>query len=392
MLDAIGSVQEVLEERGLGGWLLYDFKGQNPTARNAMGLHSHMLTRRWFYFVPSKGTPVLLVHAIEEGSFPSVPGEVQTYAGWEQLEQRLKELLRGAGRVAMEYFPRGAIPYLSRVDAGTVELVRGCGVEVVSSAEIVQHFLCRLDEWQRASHERAAGKVHAAKDEAFRFISDRLAAGEEVTETRVQALVGEAFERMGLITDHPCIVAVNAHAGDPHYVPSESRRTPIRPGDLVLLDLWAKENHPRAVFADITWMAHAGRPTDEEQRVFEIVRDSRDVGLRTVEKAHAERRTLQGWEVDRAVRDFITARGYGDRFIHRTGHNIGAQADHGDGANLDDLETHDTRPLVSGLCFSIEPGVYLPHFGVRSEIDVFLDDSGAHVYGPMQKEFVLLRP
>jgi len=393
MLEAIESVQEDLAARGLGGWLLYDFKGQNPTAQTAMGLGGRMLTRRWFYLVPARGTPVLLVHAIERGSFPPVPGEVRAYAGWTTLRAELESVLRGLGSVAMEYCELGAIPYLSRVDAGTVELVRACGVQVVSSAEIVQHFLCRLDEWQRASHERACVKVHAAKDEAFGHVAQRLAAGTPTSELEVQAVVTESFRRQGLVTDHPCIAAVNEHAGDPHYAPDAARSLPVRKGDLLLLDLWAKEDHPRAVYADITWMAAAGaRATDEQQRVFDIVRDARDLGLEVVRRAHAAGTRIEGWQVDRAVRDFIAARGFGDRFIHRTGHNIGADSDHGDGANVDDLETHDTRPLVEGLCFSIEPGVYLPHFGVRSEIDVFLAADGPEVYGGSQKEMVALAP
>lgn len=397
LLARLPELQAFLSERRLDGWLLYDFKGQNPTALTALDLHGHMLTRRWFFLVPRVGEPTLLVHAIEAGSFPRehIPGaRVLAYAGWQQLEAHLGELLGalspldGRRRVAMEYCPRGAIPYLSRVDAGTVELVRERGVEVVSSADLVQFFLCRWSGEQLASHVRAATAVNAAKDEAFRFIGERIRAGRPALEIEVQDVIMQAFARGGLVTDHPPIVAVGPHAGDPHYVPSMERPTRCGAGELVLIDLWAKEDAPLAVFADITWVGTAGAPTDEQTRVFALVAAARDAGLDTIARAHAEGRRVAGWEVDRVVRDHIAAAGHGEHFIHRTGHSIGHAILHGDGANLDDFETHDTRELVPGLGFSIEPGVYLPHFGVRSEIDVYLGADGPHVYTPIQRELV----
>ncbi len=385
----IRQIQDHLAEHGLDGWLLWDFRGQNPTALAALDLAGHLLTRRWAYLVPREGEPVLLVHRIESGSLPRRPGRVVRYAGYHELHDRLREILAGRRSVAMEYCALGAIPYLSRVDAGTIELVRSFGTEVVSSADLVQHFLCRLTADQIDSHRRAALAIDRAKDDAFRFVAERIRAGRPALETEVQHRIMEAFECAGLITDHPPIVAVDAHAGDPHYVPRAEVARPCAEGSLVLIDLWAKENDPAAVFADVTWMGFAGQsPPARVAEVFDTVVRARDLGLDTVRQRYGVRERLEGWMVDRAVRDFIAARGFGDFFVHRTGHNIGAHADHGDGANLDDLETHDTRALVAGLCFSIEPGIYLPEFGVRSEINVVLEEEGPRVYTPPQRELV----
>jgi len=390
----IPALQRALAEARLDAWLLYDFHAQNPTAVGALGLTGRMLTRRWFYLVPREGEPVALVHAIELGSFPpEVPGRRERYASWASLREGLSRLLgalpKGA-RVAMEYFPEGAIPTLSRVDAGTLELVRGLGVEVVSSGDLVQRFLCRWDAAQVESHRRALAAIDGAKDAAFARVGEALRRGETLLETDVQAFLMARFREADLETDHPPIVAVNAHAGDPHYAPSAATPTPIRSGDVLLIDLWARGRGPRDVYADITWVGFCGdRPPERLERIFRVTTEARDVGLETLRRAHVEGRTLQGWEVDRAVRDHIAAAGFGDAFVHRTGHSIGTEV-HGDGANLDDLETHDTRPLVPGLAFSIEPGIYLPAegLGVRSEIDVFLAEDGPKVFSKIQRELV----
>ena len=390
----IPALQRALAEARLDAWLLYDFHAQNPTAVGALGLTGRMLTRRWFYLVPREGEPVALVHAIELGSFPpEVPGRRERYASWASLREGLSRLLgalpKGA-RVAMEYFPEGAIPTLSRVDAGTLELVRGLGVEVVSSGDLVQRFLCRWDAAQVESHRRALAAIDGAKDAAFARVGEALRRGETLLETDVQAFLMARFREADLETDHPPIVAVHAHAGDPHYAPSAATPTPIRSGDVLLIDLWARGRGPRDVYADITWVGFCGdRPPERLERIFRVTTEARDVGLETLRRAHVEGRTLQGWEVDRAVRDHIAAAGFGDAFVHRTGHSIGTEV-HGDGANLDDLETHDTRPLVPGLAFSIEPGIYLPAegLGVRSEIDVFLAEDGPKVFSKIQRELV----
>jgi Xaa-Pro dipeptidase len=391
----IAALQGALAELKLDAWLLYDFRRQNPTALDAVGLGDHLLTRRWFYLVPRQGEPRLLVHAIEIGSFPKeVAGRRESYTSWQSLEEKLGAMLAGHRRVAMEYFPMAAIPYLSRVDAGTIELVRSLGVEVTSSGDLVQRFLCRWTPAQVESHVRALTAIDLAKDAAFDLIATELRAGRRIFETDVQRFLMERFAAAGCITDHPPIVAVNGHAGDPHYVPSERTPTQIRKGDLVLIDLWAKEDAATAAYADITWVAFCGdKPAPKMEEIFSVTAEGRDLGLAMLQKAFAEKRTLQGWEVDRAVRDQIASKGYGDRFLHRTGHSIGARAVHGDGANLDDLETHDTRELIGGVAFSIEPGIYLPEegMGVRSEIDVVLTEAGPRVFSPIQRELVRLR-
>ncbi len=317
----IPGLQRALSDQKLDGWLLYDFRGQNPTAQSALGLGGHMLTRRWFYLVPARGEPRLLVHAIELGSFPrEVPGARESYTSWQSLRsglERLLSVLPPSPRLAMEYCPMAAIPYLSRVDAGTVELVRALGAEVHSSAELVQRFLCRWSPHQLASHVRALRAIDDAKDAAFAYVGDQQRRGLEPTETQVQAFLMKRFADAGLETDHPPIVAVNAHAGDPHYAPSERTSQPVRRGDLLLIDLWAREKGPDRVYADITWVGFCGdHPPARLEEIFRVAAEARDLGLRTVEEAWRAGRVLQGWEVDRRVRDHVASKGYGERFLH----------------------------------------------------------------------------
>ncbi len=389
----VPSLQRALRELGLDAWLLYDFHGQNPTAVGALDLGGLLLTRRWCYLVPAQGEPTALVHAVERLSFPrAAAGRLVAYTSWSSFESALREALASlpGRRVAMEYFPNGVIPTLSRVDAGTVELVRSMGVEVVSSAELVQRFLCRWSPRQLASHVRALRAIDAAKDGAFDQIGVALRRGVEVSEITIQKFLRDEIARARLECDHPPIVAVNAHAGDPHYAPSPERPTPIRKGDLVVLDLWARGRGATDVYADITWVGFCGdRPGARAEEIFRVAAGARDAGLEALRDAWRAGRTLQGWQVDRVVRDHVAARGYGDRFVHRTGHSLGVRV-HGDGANLDDLETHDTRELVEGLAFTIEPGIYLPEegLGVRTEIDVALTAEGPQVFSRTQQEIV----
>jgi Xaa-Pro aminopeptidase len=393
--NRISAVQRALLQVDLDGWLLYDFRGQNPTALEALGLAAHMLTRRWFYLVPAEGEPTLLVHAIEAGSFPPhVEGERLSYATWQSLIEKLGGTLRPLGsrpRIAMEYFPQAAIPYLSRVDAGTIELVRSLGADIVSSAELVQRILARWTPAQVESHVRALRVIDEAKDAAFEQIGLAHRSGRDISEVDVQTFLWERFREADLTADHPPIVAVNGHAADPHYVPSERTPTPIRKGDMVLIDLWAKGLGNGDPYADITWVAYCGdQPPQKLEEIFRVTVEGRDAGLALLRDAHARKKTLKGFEVDRAVREHIASKGYGDSFIHRTGHSIGTTAVHGDGANIDDYETHDTRELVEGLAFSIEPGIYLPEegLGVRSEVDVVLTADGPQVFSKIQQELV----
>jgi Xaa-Pro aminopeptidase len=383
------ALQPHMRERGIDGWLLYDFHGQNPTAQLSVGLSSGQhLTRRWFYLVPAQGEPRLLIHAIERHNFAPVPGTVEAFSSWESLKKGLGALLASRKRVAMEYCPMGTIPYLSRVDAGTIELVRSYGVEVVSSADLVQFHLSRWSQAKLESHKRAARAIDWAKDEAYRVVGEELRAGHQPTEIQIQGFLMERFAEKGLTTDHPPIVAVNAHAGNPHYSPSAAESLPIRRGDLLLIDLWAKEKAEGSVYADITWTAAVGSlANDAVAKVFDIVTRARDAGLAHVDRERKAGRKIEGCQVDKTVRAVIVDAGYGDKFIHRTGHNIGTEV-HGDGANLDSMETIDTRELIPHSCFSIEPGIYLDAFGIRSEIDVYLSDTGAEVFSPIQRELV----
>ena len=377
------AVQNAIRELGLDGWLLYDFRALNVLARRVLGLNpEHILSRRWFYFVPAKGEPKKLVHRIESGALDAYPGSKSIYLRWQELEAGVAELVKGAKRVAMEYVPRNANPYVSRVDAGTVELVRSFGVEVVPSGDLVQWFEACWDAEQEKTHFDAAVHTRSAYDAAFGFIRDSIRVGKSIRESDVIKVILDHFERHGMETDHPPIVAVNAHSGDPHYATTPESNAPIREGDFVLVDLWAKLKKPRAVYSDLTRVAFAGKTVPaRHEEIFQIVRQARDAGIACVKKAFAEKSTLQGWQVDDATRKVIDAAGYGESFCHRTGHSIG-QETHGNGANMDNLETREERRVLPRTCFSIEPGIYLPEFGVRSEVNVYVDaKGGVHVTG-----------
>jgi Xaa-Pro aminopeptidase len=389
----LNAMQTALRDLGLDGWLLYDFRGLNVLARRVLGLPTDaMLSRRWFYFVPARGEPRKLVHRIEPKALEHVPGAAQCYLRWQELEAGVAALVAGCRRVAMEYVPRNANPYVSRVDAGTVELVRASGVDVVPSGDLVQLFEATWDDEQWAMHLEAARHTRSAYDAAFAFIVERLRKQGSVRETEVQRRILDHFARHDLTTDHPPIVAVGPHSGDPHYEPSAANDGTIREGDFILIDLWAKLNKPRAVYSDLTWTCFAGREVPARHReIFQIVARARDAGIACVRDAFAARRPLQGWQVDLAARSVIEQAGYGAYFCHRTGHSIG-QETHGNGANMDNLETREERRVLPRTCFSIEPGIYLPEFGVRSEVNVFVDARcEVHVTGgEPQKEIVAL--
>ena len=372
----ITEIQRELAALGLDAWLLYDFRGINPIAQNVAGLTGINITRRWFCLIPKQGEPRWLVHRIETSNFVDVPGQVALYAGWEELNGAIQTLLADVKTVAMEYSPNAEIPYISRVDAGTLEWIRSFGIEVRTSAELAQRMEARLSEAQAEGHQASAHLVLQAKDYAFAWIGSQLRDGKTITEYNVQQEILGQFEAMDLVTDHPPIVAANAKSSDPHYAPSETDTQEIKAGDFILIDLWAKQKAPDAVFADTTWVAYAGEtvPTQYIQ-IFDIVKEARDRAVRFIREKWAVDEPIYGYEVDDCVRGYITEKGYGEFFIHRTGHNIGTVI-HGNGANLDNLETRDARALISGVCFSIEPGIYLSDFGVRTEIDVFLAGPG----------------
>lgn len=389
----VAAIQKALGEQGLDGWLLYDLRGSNPIARAVIGFDERQIgTRRWFYLIPAAGEPVAIVHVIEPNALAGAPGLKVLYRSWRELESTLKTHLAGRKRLAMEYSPGAAIPLVSRVDAGTVEMVRAAGPEVVSSADLVQLFEARFSPEQKALHDRAARDTLLAKDEAFALVRERMAAGIPIRESEVQAFISARFEARGLTTHHPCIVAVNEHASDPHFeTAAGANDREIRKGDVLLIDLWAKvAGDPQAVYYDATWMGFCGREVPGRVReVWEVVKGARDAAVDFVKASVAAGSALHGYEVDDVSRGFIEARGYGSYFLHRTGHSIGYEV-HGNGVNIDNLETRDQRRIIPGVCFSIEPGVYLPEFGVRSEIDMYVGESRAEVTGDIQRELLLL--
>jgi Xaa-Pro aminopeptidase len=387
----LASIQAAIRDLGLGGWLLYDFRGLNVLARRVVGLPSDaMLSRRWFYFIPAGGEPRKLVHRIEPHALDNLPGPKQVYLRWQELEAGVGELVAGRRRVAMEYVPRNANPYVSRVDAGTVELVRSFGVEVLPSGDLVQRFEACWDDEQWAMHLEAARHTRSAYDVAFGFIAERIRNGGSVRETEVQQRILDHFAAKRLVTDHPPIVGVGPHSGDPHYEPGAGADAPIREDDFVLIDLWAKLDCPRSVYSDLTWTGFVGREVPARyEEIFRIVAAARDAAIARVREAFAAKKPLEGWEVDQAARDVIDRAGYGQYFCHRTGHSIG-QETHGNGANMDNLETHEERRVLPRTCFSIEPGIYLAEFGVRSEVNVFVDaQEQVHVTGGAPQERVL---
>jgi Xaa-Pro aminopeptidase len=383
------AMQAALREQQLDGWLLYDFRGLNVLALRVLQFPAQAhRSRRWFYLIPAEGEPIKLVHRIESGALDHLPGQKRVYLAWMELEQQVAGLLDGRSRVAMEYVPRNANPYASRVDAGTIELVQSCGVEVVSSGDLIQLFeACWTDEqWQM--HLDAAEHTRSAFDVAFDFIANEIRAKGQVMETAVQQRIMEHFRKHNLVTDHPPIVGVGRHSGNPHYAPAPDRESPIKAGEFVLIDLWAKLDLPNAVYSDLTRTAFVGNSVPEQYtRIFDIVAAARDAAIQRVRDAFAADETLFGWQVDDAARHVINEAGYGEYFCHRTGHSIG-QETHGNGANMDNLETHEERRVMRRTCFSVEPGIYLPEFGVRSETNVFIDAAGqVHVTGgDLQRE------
>lgn len=384
------SIQSALRDAKLDGWLFFDHHERDPLAYRVLGLKGGHVSRRWYYWIPAGGAPRGLVHRIESSNLDSLPGDKAVYSTWREQIGGVRALLNGAKSVAMQYSPMCAIPYVANVDAGTIELVRSLGVEVVSSAELIQLFEARWTPVMLEMHLEAGRKTDQVRREALEMVSTALAKNQTITEYTVQQFVLKRFTDAGLATNHPPIVGVNANASNPHYCPTEKSCNPIHCGDLLLLDLWSKVNHPDAVYYDITWMAFCGsEPTPRMKEVFAVVRDARDAGIRFVTEAIASGRSIKGFEVDDAVRGYIEKKGFAQYFTHRTGHSIGRET-HGNGANMDNFESHDDRSVIPRTCFSIEPGIYLPEFGVRSEINMFIDERDARVTGEVQRELVLL--
>ena len=386
----IPGMQSDLRAAKLDGWLFYDFRGRDPIAQHILDLPEGMRTRRWFYFVPAKGTPKKLVHKIEAQSLAAVPGDTLYYAGQDELRKNVGKILGRAKNVAMQYSPKNAIPYVAMVDAGTVELVRGSGVKVVSSADLVQKYEACWSDEQLESHRAAGAAIDRIAREAFQYAAKNVREKKTITEYDLKVWILKEFESAGIWAEEGPDIAVNSNASDPHYGPTAESAAPIREGDLLLLDIWGKRKTPGSVYYDITWMGYLGAAVPEKYaKVFRVVREARDKAVDLILKNIAAGKPLQGWQVDKAARSVIEKAGYGKYFFHRTGHSIGEKV-HGNGANMDGLETHDVRHLIPRTCNSIEPGIYLPEFGIRSEVNVYIDEHEARVTGAVQKEILPL--
>ncbi|MEQ1947937.1 MAG: M24 family metallopeptidase [Bryobacteraceae bacterium] len=387
----LDEIQAALRQEQLDGWLFFDHHKRDPLAYRVLDfVPGSIVSRRWFYFIPATGEPRGLVHRIEAKTLDPLPGKHARYAGWSTLVDELRTLLGGARRIAMQYSPNCAIPYVAMVDAGTVELVRGLGVEIVSSANLIQYFEARWTQDQFDSHLEAGKLVDGIRRDAFGLVSEKLRIGERYTEWDAQQYILGRFKASGLFTDHGPDVAVNANASNPHYEPKQGESAEIRRGDVLLMDMWAKLDRPQAVYYDITWVGYCGTtPRPEVEKVFGLVRDARVRAVKRVQDAVASSEDLRGYQVDDAARSVIADAGYGESFFHRTGHSIGVDV-HGTGANMDNLETHDERRVIPWTCFSIEPGIYLPEFGMRSEVNVFVSERDAQVTGESQDRLVLV--
>ena len=390
----IARIQKELKAVGVDGWLLYDFRNRDPIAYDVLGLDfGKFTTRRWFYWIPTQGEPVRLVSAVESTKLDPLPGEKKVYLSWRQLHADLKSMLGFSKKVAMQFSPLGNVPYVSIVDGGTIDLIRSFGYEVVSSAGLVQTFQAVLDEAAYRSHLDAAERVQRIKDEAFAHIGTEMRAGHTITQHDVQQYIVKRFGEEGLtcMNEFP-IVGTNEHPTDPHFEPTPENARPIRKGDTLLIDLWAKLEKPGAIFYDITWCGFLGKnPPAKYVEIFNVVRDGRNAALEFIQSRYSAKKPVYGWEVDDACRAVVEKAGYGKQFVHRTGHSIGEDV-HWSGVNIDNLETRDDRELVPGVCFSIEPGIYLEgEMAARSEINVFITPDGkVDVAGEMQKHLILI--
>ena len=388
----IGAVQKALATEGLDAWLLYDFQGSNPVAYRlaGMGGAGHLATRRWFYLIPRTGEPQALVHAIERYNLDHLPGSKTVYAGREQLQAAIAALLSGLKQIAMEYSPNCAIPYVSRVDAGTIELIRGAGVDIVSSGDLVQQFEAHWSDAAIATHRAASASLYRIKDQAFEEVTRRLRDGVPTTEYDIQQKMVGWFTDEGLVADSAPCVSAQENAGNPHYLATAQEHRVIRKDELVLLDLWGKQTAPGAVYADITWIGFTGpQPPDRMAKAFAAICGARDAAVDTVQNAAKAGREVRGFEADKAARQVLIDAGFEAAIMHRTGHSLGENV-HGNGAHLDDYETHDERRLLPGSGFTIEPGLYFKDFGVRTEINMVWTAEGPEVTGPRQKAILSL--
>lgn len=387
----LAEIQQALREEGLDGWLFFDHHVRDPLAYRVLQFHpERLVSRRWYYLIPAEGEPRSLAHRVEPTMLDSLPGTKAHYSGWAEQANALRTLLGPCRKVAMQYSPNCAVPYVANVDAGTVELIRGLGVEVVTSANLVQTFEATWSQAAYESHKAAGVKVDAIRSAAFQHAAEAVRAGRTITEHEVQQFITSQFNANGLVYDHSPIVGVNGNASNPHYEPTAEHSSPIRKGDSLLIDLWAKLAAPHSVYYDITWVGFLGESVpDPIHNVFTIVRDARRAAFAEVKSAAEAGRPLMGFQVDDVSRGHIQSQGFGQYFVHRTGHSIGEEV-HGNGANIDNLETHDERLIAPRTCFSLEPGIYLPEFGIRSEVNVYRSEHSAEVTGEEQDRVLAL--
>jgi len=389
----LAQIQQAIGDAGLDGWLFYDFRGSDPLASLVLGLpRDAPRSRRWFYFIPARGEPTRIVHAIESGALDDLRGHKRVYLAWQELHSQVRETLAGRAKIAMQYSPHNNIPYVARVDAGTIDLIRSFGVEIVTSADLVSQFAATLDDAAYQSHERAANRLGAIVQDAFAEIGRQLSQGGSPTEYSIQQYIWQRFAAENLFADHAPIVGVGPHSADPHFAPSEHDSLPILPGSWVLIDAWCKEQALGSIYADITWTGYVGEtPPPEYEEVFRIVLQARDAAVTYVTRERAAGRIVCGCDVDDACRKVIEEAGYGPFFIHRTGHSL-HESVHANGANMDNLESRDTRQLLPQTLFTVEPGIYLPdRFGVRSEINLFMPDERTTIVTGVPRQTEILR-
>lgn len=390
----VEKIQEELSKMGVDGWLFYDFHGRDHIAARILELPSgHMATRRWFYYIPTEGTPIKLNHKIEPNYLKHLPGDKELYLPWQELSEKLKTILKDAKKIAMQYSPNNDVPYVSIVDAGTVELIRGFGVKVVSSGNLVSIFESHLTDEELEDHRKCGEVMLKIKDKAFKYIRERLDENNPATEYEVQQYMHQQFTENGIFWDHGPIVGINEHAADPHFEPTPENSHKIQEGDLVLIDLFARFKKEGSIYYDVTWMGYVGKEVpDKINKIFRIAADARDAGYQLVKDRYVDGKQVSGAEVDDAVRKVIIDAGYGEYFWHRTGHNIATDC-HGNGAHIDNLETKDDRLLIKGTIFSLEPGIYIPEekIGFRTEIDVIITNNGnVEVAGEIQQKLIII--
>lgn len=384
-------IQKELKKAKLDGWLFYDFHNRDHLAYKILGLENKHTTRRWFYFIPAKGEPKKLVSAVESTKLDTLPGKKFVYLPYKELHKLLKKILGSEKKIAMQYSPKNNIPYISLVDAGIIELIKSFGIKVVSSANLVSIFEALIDENGYKLHKEAQKDIDEIRRLAFNKVREAINSNQKLSEYELQQFITEKFEERNLITSSPPIVGINDHPADPHFEPKPNGYY-FKEGDTVLIDLWAKKNFPGAIYYDITWVGFVGNnPPEKYIKIFNLVKNARDAAIQFIEKSFQEKKKVYGWQVDDVCRNVIKKGGFGKYFIHRTGHSIGEEV-HGNGPNIDNLETKDERELMPGCLFSIEPGIYIPNeMAVRTEVNVFIhSDYTVEVTGEIQNELILI--